>query len=289
MSWRQKLKRLPRRLFMPNIGSTNIEAAELETQTSSSTDKVAFLSASSNPKYTLDDWEPRYPDLWEWDTWQQALCMNLHQEDWSQEGESLAEDIWRFRIFSAEHVGKLADEIQSLEQWARKHNVSLQPPNSMHDYGIEMKLLDLDKILQRFTVEIADVIVARLYPEVHDEGLDHHHAFSVTYGKNHNRSLGFHADDSEVTFNFCLGGDFIGSELYFQGRRCFNHMQTDHRPEEHVEVEQIPGTCIVHAGLHRHGVLPILQGERRSLILWTKSSGFREHDGRSECSDWCEK
>ena len=288
MSWRQKLKRLPRRLFMPDIGSTNIEDAEIESRTfSTNTGNVVSEDISSHQPYTLDDWVPRYPELWEWGTWQQALCVNLQTDDWIEEGEVITEGIWRFRILTSIHLQKLADEIELLEEWSMKHHVTLQPPNSMHDYGIEMKLLELDKILQRFTLEIADVIVARLYPEVRDKNLDHHHAFSVTYGKKHNRSLGFHADDSEVTFNFCLGGNFIGSELYFQGRRCFNHMQTDHRPEEHVEVEQIPGTCIVHAGLHRHGVLPILEGERRSLILWTKSSTFREREGRSECTDWC--
>ena len=208
-------------------------------------------------------------------------------DDWLSAIEILADGIYRIPIFNPDFLHRFADEIEQLERWSLEHQVSLQPPNSMHDYGIEMRLIGIDTVLQQFTTEVADRIVLELFPEIRDGGVDHHHAFSVTYGDDHNRSLGFHADDSEVTFNFCLGGEFIGSDLYFQGRRCFNHMQTDHRPEEHVEIEQIPGTCIVHAGLHRHGVLPILQGNRRSLIVWMKSSGFRARDGRYECGDWC--
>ena len=152
---------------------------------------------------------------------------------------------------------------------------------------IELSVLGLDVVAQQFTVLIADTIARQLFPELVEDGLDHQHSFFVTYGKNSNKMLGFHADDSEVTFNFCLGGSFIGSELYFQGRRCFKHMQTPHKPNEHIEVEQIPGTCIVHAGLHRHGVLPILDGYRRSMIVWTKSSSFRDGFDHSECRDWC--
>ena len=75
-----------------------------------------------------------------------------------------------------------ADEIEQLERWSLEHQVSLQPPNSMHDYGIEMRLIGIDRVLQQFTTDIADRIVLELFPEVRDGGVDHHHAFSVTYG-----------------------------------------------------------------------------------------------------------
>lgn len=237
--------------------------------------------------YTIVDWTPNQPELWDWNTWNHALLADFTTDEWVSKIEVLADGIYRIPIFNPAILNKLALEIEALELWASEKRVSLQPPNSMHDYGIEMTLIGLEGVLQQLTTEIADKVVLELFPEVRDGGVDHHHAFSVTYGDEHNRSLGFHADDSEVTFNFCLSGEFIGSDLYFQGRRCFNHMQSNHRPEEHVEIEQIPGTCIVHAGLHRHGVLPILQGNRRSLIVWTKSSRFRSRDGRSECGDWC--
>ena len=173
-------------------------------------------------------------------------------------------------------------EIRTLEIWSRENKVEINPPNSMHDYGIELSILKLDHILQSFVEEVASRFVRHHFPAFFDYEIDHHHSFTVTYGSTHNRSLGFHADDSEVTFNFCLDGDFVGSELYFQGRRCFDHLQTLHRPEEHIEVEQKIGQCIVHAGKHRHGVLPILDGERRSLIVWTRSEKYRQQERISE-------
>ena len=279
MSFRRRMRQLPRRLLR---------------RSPSERDAGVRMDSPAQPQpefqtthYTIDDWNPHDERFWDWTSWKKALMFDFSKSDWLSNVELLADGIYRIPIFNPDFLHRFADEIEQLERWSLEHQVSLQPPNSMHDYGIEMRLIGIDRVLQQFTTDIADRIVLELFPEVRDGGVDHHHAFSVTYGDDHNRSLGFHADDSEVTFNFCLGGEFIGSDLYFQGRRCFNHMQTDHRPEEHVEIEQIPGTCIVHAGLHRHGVLPILQGNRRSLIVWTKSSGFRARDGRSECGDWC--
>lgn len=281
MSLRRRILRLPKRVFGRKQPSIPRPFDADDDQ------RVQIDGTGVGQIYTIADWSPTQPELWDWNTWQEALLSDFTIDEWVSNIEILAEGIYRIPIFAPGILNTLASEIEALERWAVEKRVSLQPPNSMHDYGIEMTLIGLENILQRFTTEIADRVVLEIYPELRDGGVDHHHAFSVTYGDEHNRSLGFHADDSEVTFNFCLGGEFIGSDLYFQGRRCFNHMQTDHRPEEHVEIEQIPGTCIVHAGLHRHGVLPILQGNRRSLIVWTKSSGFRARDGRSECGDWC--
>lgn len=281
MSLRRRILSLPRRVF----GTKQKSVVQPFEATNAQPENIDGNDMGQT--YTIADWTPNQPELWDWIAWKQALLADFATDEWLSTVEVLAEGIYRIPIFNSAILHKLALEIEALERWATENRVSLQPPNSMHDYGIEMTLIGLENVLQRFTIEVADRIVHELFPEVRDEGVDHHHAFSVTYGDEHNRSLGFHADDSEVTFNFCVGGEFIGSDLYFQGRRCFNHMQTDHRPEEHVEIEQIPGTCIVHAGLHRHGVLPILQGSRRTLIVWTKSSRFRERDGRSECGDWC--
>ena len=278
MSIKRRILRLPKRLLRRSQSEERFDIPIEQPQQE---------SELHTTQYTIDDWVPYHPILWDWQSWKEALMFDFSKDDWISNIEVLADGIYRIPIFEPDFLHRFADEIERLERWAQEHEVSLQPPNSMHDYGIEMQLIGIDKVLQLFTTELADRIVLELFPEVRDGGVDHHHAFTVTYGESHNRSLGFHADDSEVTFNFCLGGKFIGSDLYFQGRRCFNHMQTDHKPEEHVEIEQIPGTCIVHAGLHRHGVLPILHGNRRSLIVWTKSSEYRGREGRSECGEWC--
>lgn len=277
MSLRRRILQVPKRLLRV-IKPEGDSEIRMDTSPQEEVD---------DPQYTIDNWSPHYPNLWDWKFWSDALIFDFSTEGWLSKVEVLADGIYRVPIFKPGILHQFAEEIAELELWAQEHQVSLQPPNSMHDYGIEMRLIGIDKVFQLFTTEVADRIVLELFPEVREGGVNQHHAFTVTYGESHNRSLGFHADDSEVTFNFCLGGEFIGSDLYFQGRRCFTHMQTNHRPEEHIEIEQVPGTCIVHAGLHRHGVLPILQGNRRSLIVWTKSTGFRERDRRTECADWC--
>ena len=77
------------------------------------------------------------------------------------------------------------------------------------------------------------MVLLAFFPEVIDLGLTSQHSF-VTYGPSHNQSLGFHADDSEVTFNFRLGGDFIGSDLIsrsalFWAYANISHVRRTHR------------------------------------------------------------
>lgn len=38
-------------------------------------------------------------------------------------------------------------------------------------------------------------------------------------------------DDSEVTLNVCLGDEFIGGKLYFQGVRCDRHVDSNIQSE----------------------------------------------------------
>ena len=38
-------------------------------------------------------------------------------------------------------------------------------------------------------------------------------------------------DDSEVTLNVCLGKQFSGGDLFFQGVRCDKHVNTETRSD----------------------------------------------------------
>ena len=128
-------------------------------------------------------------------------------------------------------------------------------------------------------------LVAGLFPG--GEGLDGAHEAVVEYGLAGDQDLGFHVDDSEVTVNLCLRNTAVGSELYFQGRRCANHRQDPVRPGEEVVVGHQPGVALIHAGSHRHGVYGISQGARRNLILWSSSSAYRAVTGFWDSADWC--
>ena len=66
-----------------------------------------------------------------------------------------------------------------------------------------------------------------------------------------------HVDDSTVTVNFTLGGDFAGSELSFA---C----------GDRLVVPQRPGLAVVHPGDLAHEVEPITAGERFNLVFWLR-------------------
>ena len=66
-----------------------------------------------------------------------------------------------------------------------------------------------------------------------------------------------HVDDSTVTVNFTLGGDFAGSDLSFA---C----------GDRLVVPQRPGLAVVHAGDLAHAVEPITAGERFNLVFWLR-------------------
>lgn len=66
-----------------------------------------------------------------------------------------------------------------------------------------------------------------------------------------------HVDDSTVTVNFTLGGDFAGSDLSFA---CGGGLV----------VPQRPGLAVVHPGDLAHEVAPITAGERFNLVFWLR-------------------
>jgi hypothetical protein len=79
-----------------------------------------------------------------------------------------------------------------------------------------------------------------------------------------------HTDDSDVTFNICLGREFTGAKLEF----CGQFGKSNHR-QSLTSFNHAKGTCIVHLGKQRHGACNILTGERINLIIWNKSLQYR--------------
>lgn len=89
--------------------------------------------------------------------------------------------------------------------------------------------------------------------------------------------MDMHTDDSDVTFNVCLGLDFTGAGLSF----CGMLGAPDHRKHS-ATYEHARGTCVCHLGRKRHGAGDIQSGERLNLILWNHSSTFRQSDAYLE-------
>ena len=73
-----------------------------------------------------------------------------------------------------------------------------------------------------------------------------------------------HMDDSDVTFNVCLGRTFTGASLAF----CGQFGQADHRRHQ-TSYSHVKGSCVVHLGRQRHGANNITSGERVNLIIWS--------------------
>mmetsp|Transcript_71270 Transcript_71270/g.200643 ORF Transcript_71270/g.200643 Transcript_71270/m.200643 type:complete len:138 (+) Transcript_71270:1413-1826(+) len=81
-----------------------------------------------------------------------------------------------------------------------------------------------------------------------------------------------HTDDSDVTFNVCLGKPgFTAAGLTF----CGVMAKQDHRVFKLKYAHQI-GRCVMHLGRQRHGADDISDGCRVNLIMWNRSSAFRQ-------------
>jgi len=94
------------------------------------------------------------------------------------------------------------------------------------------------------------------------------HGFVMRYKVGEDLSLAEHFDDSDFTFNICLGTDeFTGAELYFKAK-----VQRPEGPYEDklVNYEHSPGVGVIHRGEIAHGVHPLKSGERLNLIVWCK-------------------
>ncbi|MEC7986555.1 MAG: hypothetical protein VX278_15420 [Myxococcota bacterium] len=233
----------------------------------------------------LSDWQPRYPKLNLRKGIHPTLNKAIASKDPKRFITTIGRDLYSFPLFDPSTHQDFNDEIRGLLDWIELHQVSTSAPNSMHEYGLILSDLHWEEQLQEIRIDIITPLAAHLFPELDGRTLDSQHSFVVDYGYGRDTDLGFHVDNSEVTLNVCLGDQFSGSELYFQGRRCPQHRQTLHHPDEHISVQHQPGIAILHAGAHRHGTHPIRSGSRRNLIMWCASSTYRAKE--ESCEEWC--
>jgi len=142
-------------------------------------------------------------------------------------------------------------------------------PNSMNNYGIVLNDIGLEHFVDKLQA-VLQPIGRILFPGAGSDW-DGHHCFIVRYRENEDLGLDMHTDDSDVTFNICLGLDFDGAGLQF----CGTMGQKDHR-QYRVTYKHERGRCIVHLGRKRHGADDITRGERMNLILWNHSTTYRK-------------
>eukprot|EP00301_Raphidiophrys_heterophryoidea_P027497 c9685_g1_i2.p1 GENE.c9685_g1_i2~~c9685_g1_i2.p1 ORF type:complete len:439 (+),score=106.99 c9685_g1_i2:139-1317(+) len=216
----------------------------------------------------------------------ETLAHLRNKEDLGE--KSIGNRLYTLPLFTSEFCEKFVAEIKHLEAWAAANNVKIQRPNSMNNYGVIVDLIGMESFLDELTQRVALQIASKHFPDFGGATLNSHHGFVVEYALLKDKQLSFHVDDSEVTLNVCLGcPGFEGGNLFFRGIRCAHHRQTESDPGESVQVKHEIGTAVIHAGKHRHGALDVEAGERYNLILWCRSSTFRNEVDYSVCPSWC--
>ena len=197
-------------------------------------------------------------------------------------------DIYLVTIFDPQWCHRMLCELDSFEEWVEQTGCRVETPNSMNNYGVILSQIGLGPMLDDVRTRVIGPMAALCFPEVGGASLEEVHGFVVEYQPRKDRSLGFHVDDSDVTLNLCLGREFSGGDLYFEGRRCERHRQTGCSSEDRFVWEHRVGQGLLHAGKHRHGAMPIVKGIRQNLILWCRSPTYRLHYQEADsCPDWC--
>ncbi|WCJ21896.1 2-oxoglutarate (2OG) and Fe(II)-dependent oxygenase superfamily protein [Euphorbia peplus] len=196
--------------------------------------------------------------------------------------------VFTFEMLQPDFCNLLLSEIENFEKWVKDSKFRIMRPNTMNKYGAVLDDFGLETMLDKFMDGFIRPISKVFFPEVGGSTLDSHHGFVVEYGNDRDVDLGFHVDDSEVTLNVCLGKEFSGGELFFRGIRCDKHVNTGSQPEEIFDYSHQAGKAVLHRGRHRHGARATTSGHRINLLLWCRSSVFREMKKyQKDFSTWC--
>ncbi|KAL1318448.1 hypothetical protein HN51_070767 [Arachis hypogaea] len=195
--------------------------------------------------------------------------------------------IFIFQMLQPRICELFLSEIENVEKFVAETKFRIMRPNIMNKYGVVLDDFGFGPMLEKLMEGFIRPLSRVLFPEI-GSSLDSHHGFVVEYGKDKAVDMGFHVDDSEVTLNVCLGKEFSGGELYFQGTRCEKHVNTSTYTEEYFDYSHKPGRAVLHRGRHRRGAKATTSGHRVNLLLWCRSSVFREVKRyQTDCSSWC--
>ncbi|XP_026459955.1 uncharacterized PKHD-type hydroxylase At1g22950-like [Papaver somniferum] len=199
--------------------------------------------------------------------------------------------VFTFEMLHKDFCDMLLSEVDNFEKWVTESNFKIMRPNLMNKYGAVLDDFGFETMLEKLMDDFVRPISKVFFPEVGgstDSTLDSHHGFVVEYGKDRDVDLGFHVDDSELTLNVCLGRQFSGGDLYFRGIRCDKHVNTEYQPEESFDYSHVIGHAVLHSGRHRYGARATRSGHRINLLVWCRSSAFRElKKYQKDFSAWC--
>ncbi|KAB2089918.1 hypothetical protein ES319_A03G092500v1 [Gossypium barbadense] len=196
--------------------------------------------------------------------------------------------VFTFEMLQPHFCELLLSEVENFEKWVHETKFRIMRPNTMNKFGAVLDDFGLETMLGKLMEDFIRPISKVFFSDVGGSTLDSHHGFVVEYGVNRDVELGFHVDDSEVTLNVCLGKQFSGGDLFFRGVRCDKHVNTETESDEILDYSHVPGRAVLHRGRHRHGARATTSGHRVNLLLWCRSSVFRElRKYQKDFSSWC--
>lgn len=143
----------------------------------------------------------------------------------------------------------------------------------MNNYGVVVNEIGMRPMITSFQQQYLWPLSQRLFP-VQGSQFDDHHSFLVRYRADEDLGLDMHTDDSDVTFNVCLGEEFTGATLSF----CGMFGKANHRQHTHTYHHEV-GRAVLHLGSRRHGADDIESGRRSNLIVWNHNWDYRSSGG----------
>lgn len=126
-------------------------------------------------------------------------------------------NVFSLPVFTPSLCNLIIEEAESFLEYAALHDLAVYRPNSMNKYGLVLNQMGMQDLLTDFQQQFLLSISRALYP-VEASHFTGHHSFIVSYSPDKDRTLDMHTDDSDVTWNICLGKEgFVGSGLTFCG------------------------------------------------------------------------
>lgn len=206
--------------------------------------------------------------------------INAINENTEQSFRSIMDEpspgIFTFEMLQPRFCDLLMSEVANFEKWVQETKFTVMRPNTMNKFGAVLDDFGMESMLQKLMEDFISPMAKVFFADVGGLTLDSHHGYVLEYGMDRDVCLGFHVDDSDVTLNVCLGRQFSGGELFFRGVRCENHVNTETQPDEVFDYQHVQGRAVLHRGHHRHGARATTLGTRMNLVLWCRSSVFKE-------------
>ncbi|KAL6049368.1 putative 2oxoglutarate and iron-dependent oxygenase domain containing protein 2 [Balamuthia mandrillaris] len=184
--------------------------------------------------------------------------------------------VFSFPCLKPEFCRLLLEELDHLE----RSGVEMRRPNSMNRYGVIMEAVGFSALIRGMLDKYILPMSSVFFPDNGGADIKYHHAFTVRYKLGEDKELKKHVDNSDITLNVCLGKEFEGGDLLFQGckdsaiMKVPAKMHAYMREEKEALVRHKVGHALLHLGSHIHSAKKLVSGERVNLIIWCKAEAF---------------